>query len=127
MSDFAWSEFLDVAAFCSNWQGASPSRTALDRTAVGRAYYAAFCTAASLVNDRGWYVLQHEAVDHGEVVKALRDHQCVDTARLIGQLREWRRISDYEENEMRDFAGMASRAINDARKAIGRLPSSGRW
>ena len=126
-SGFDWSQFLDVATFCLNWQGANPSREALDRTAVGRAYYAAYCTAAGLVKDKGWYVPQGVAEDHWRVRAALRDHSCGGPAGLLKTLCEWRRICDYEQSDGPDFAGMASRAVNDARKATSELPSAGRW
>jgi hypothetical protein len=124
---FDWSQFLDVAAFCLNWQGASPSREALDRTAVGRAYYAAFCTAAGIVRDKGWYIPRGVAEDHPRVRAALRDNQCDRAAGFLKRLCDWRRICDYENSDGADFVAMASSAVQDARAAIRELPSAGRW
>lgn len=46
---FAWSDFLDLAAEL----GTRTGDEAAERTAIGRSYYAAFCTARQVLRSRG--------------------------------------------------------------------------
>jgi hypothetical protein len=124
---FDWTDFAEVAAFCRDWSGASPNREAMDRTAVSRAYYAAHCVAAERTSARGWFHRTKTGDDHRLVWEALRKHGHVHEASLLRALCEWRRMCDYEKKDNTDFAGMASRALNDAHKAISGLPSASRW
>jgi hypothetical protein len=126
-SPFDWPQFLDVAAFCLDPKTACPSREALDRTVVGRAYYAAYCTAAARVRDKGWFVPKGKPEDHGNVRMELHGRGCIEVAKCLRTLSDWRHTCDYEKKDNTDFAGMASRAIQVARKAINGLPSSARW
>lgn len=49
MTVFAWSEFLELAAELGERTG----NEAAERTAIGRCYYAVFCTARQVLRSRG--------------------------------------------------------------------------
>ena len=113
---FDWADYLDLAGWLLD-HPAEPRREASLRTAVSRAYYAAFCRARNYARDRRGFVPKDEWSDHG----ALRRHFAPLRLRWIASelddLRQWRNECDYDD-EAPNLPGMAEQATASARRII---------
>ncbi len=100
---FDWSDFLRIA----NELAASTTDEAAQRTAIGRAYYAAYGRAAEHLLARG--LLAGQAITHRNVWSAFRDSPDPnhwDIWRYGIRLKEQREKADYR----RTFAGSLTQA-----------------
>ncbi len=90
------------------------------RSAVSRAYYAAFCHARNYARDKLLFHPTYEAADH----TSLRDHYNMqgmpDVAIWLQQLRGWRNNCDYRDM-VPGLAPMVASAMADAQKVISKL------
>ena len=94
---FDWIEFLALARDIQEREGLGYGREASARTAVSRAYYAAFCHARNFAGEFSRFKAQHTSRDH----KALREHyrnHPLGVAEILDDLRKWRNACDYEDN-----------------------------
>src|SRR5690242_6109015 len=110
---FKWTEFLELAHFVQD--SAAAGRVAVEgalRTAVGRAYYAAFGVARSQAQ-AGGFIPFESAEDH----LLLREHfertGRRDIARQLARLRQWRNQADYQ-SDAGNIAMMAKESIAEA-------------
>jgi len=124
---FDWQDFLQVAEFCHKCETATPSREALCRTAVGRAYYAAFCSARDYATSKMSYTPTGNGDDHTLVRAHYRQAGKRDVHKLLLQLYNWRCLCDYESGGKVAFDEMAKFAISNARLTISALSVSPRW
>jgi hypothetical protein len=69
-SDFDWREYLELAKALVGIQSAGYSQEATERTAVSRAYYAAFGWARNYAESELGFVAQSGSEDH----RRLREH-----------------------------------------------------
>ncbi len=67
---FDWKEFFELARELANQVGSGYSAEAAQRSAVSRAYYAAFCWVRNYAERNFGFQRKGEAQDH----KLLRDH-----------------------------------------------------
>jgi len=93
---FAWKEYLDLARFLAVGRGSFSQEAAL-RSAVSRAYYAAFCHARNYARDRHGFSLAHSPQDHWRVIAHFRNRKRDDIARCLEVLRQWRNRCDYND------------------------------
>lgn len=96
---FDWREFLELAKDLRSSSGPSFSAEAAKRSAVSRAYYAAFCHARNYAERYLGFRRTKTGRDHG----LLRGHlgqqgpAWKEIADKLGDLHEWRKHCDYED------------------------------
>lgn len=94
---FDWREYLELARFLQTITGSGFSSNAACRSAVSRAYYAAFCHARNYARDRLGFVPSGEARDHTLVREHLKNRGMVNIAAKLESLRRWRNSCDYDD------------------------------
>jgi hypothetical protein len=93
---FNWKEFLDLAIALQTGRSDYPHDAAL-RSAVSRAYYAAYCIARDYARDKEGLSLANMPSDHSLVRRHYLRHGRDDLASELDDLRQWRNVCDYEE------------------------------
>jgi uncharacterized protein (UPF0332 family) len=96
---FAWIDFLEIARELIDKAGSTVPKEAANRSAVSRAYYAAFCTVRNYAEAH----LGFQRVATAQVHELLRRHLIeqggawIAIARKLNQLRQWRNQCDYDD------------------------------
>ncbi len=120
---FDWKQYLDLARELSQPTTSNAGvQEARLRSAVSRAYYAAFCHARNYSRDWLKFVPNHTADDHGRLRAFLKDGQRPGIALKLDQLRPWRNDADYSDSMTSDLATMATYAVSEASKLLDLLP-----
>lgn len=104
MTPFDWEEYLELAERLVAWRG----YPAAERSAISRAYYAAFHKAKAYCLLRGGR-LTFQGEDHGAVADWFKDSVNRDLRKIgvdLERLRRLRRVADYDER----FAHLSSEA-----------------
>jgi len=91
---FNWSEFLLLAR--SLVQETTGTGEAAYRTAISRAYYAAFCTARGYAQEHLEYMVRGASDDHFLLREHFRSNGLTDIVTRLDQLRRWRNQCDYD-------------------------------
>ncbi len=117
---FSWEEFLNLAAHLAlGGHGLHPE--ASSRSAVSRAYYAAYCYARNHARDNEGFVPTGTARDHVR----LRDHfslgQKTQLADDLEDLRIWRNDCDYED-VVTNLPTLLKSALKRAKDVLDALP-----
>jgi uncharacterized protein (UPF0332 family) len=121
--NFDWRKYLDVAESLSvtDW---GIDREACLRSAVSRAYYAAFGSARSRAREKRLRTRQ-SAAEHGEV-SVFFAQQYGDAgeeiAKLLGRLRTNRNVADYDD-VCEDAEGLSTDSIAYAGQVLNLLAS----
>jgi hypothetical protein len=95
---FDWKEFLLVAKHLSSLSSATLPSEAGYRSAVSRAYYAAYCHARNFARDRQGFIPSKSSSDHAKVRDHFRAKNLVIIATQLDNLRQWRNDCDYEDS-----------------------------
>ncbi len=120
---FDWKLYLDLARELSQPTTSNAgTQEARLRSAVSRAYYAAFCHARNYSRDWLKFVPNHTADDHGRLRAFLKDGKRRSIALKLDQLRQWRNDADYSDSVTSDLATMATYAVSEAGKLLDLLP-----
>lgn len=116
---FAWRDFLEVARGLID--SSPPPLEATMRTAVGRAYYAAFGEARTYAVANFGYTPVGNDREHRELSESFKVRGKFSwAASTLGQLRLSRNQCDYD-NEAGDVAAMARASLARAEKLISQL------
>lgn len=102
-SDFDWKQYLYFALYLMEQGDIEPNKQAQMRTAVSRAYYAAFKIAFNYLETIGKIAphQQNEANFHKSVKDLFRDDhdkQWKEIGNNLGKLRIQRNYADYDES-----------------------------
>jgi uncharacterized protein (UPF0332 family) len=124
---FNWLDFLTLSEKLQSDPEIFGLREASLRSAISRAYYAAFQYAMNLAKLEG-YLPKHTGDDHIAVQKFFRDYTPKNYSRRkiaveLDRLRDQRRLADYEENLHRDANIPAQIAISLAKNVIANVDS----
>ena len=117
---FAWHEFVELAAYLVGQSTERISEEAFQRTAVSRAYFAAFCHARDYASRQLGFRREGNVNDH----KSLREHlrqwgePWKEVAEILDELRQWRNDADYTPNITSWLPLRAVTAIEFARNVI---------
>jgi hypothetical protein len=117
---FEWRDFLEVARFLrTHDKDPSLPLEAVFRTAIGRAYYAAFGHALEYSVDwlgfKSKKKTEEKTQDHGAVRAFLRLKKRAMVAAKLDQLRNLRNLCDYEKSlDGISFEENLSAALEDA-------------
>lgn len=96
--NFSWSDYLTVAYELSSMATTSSFQEAKMRSAISRAYYAAFCTARNYLVFKGYVIPPGENV-HWRVIDEFShstDVTAQEIGRLLRHMKSIRNAVDYE-------------------------------
>ena len=113
---FDWKDFLNLARHL-NGEAISYSQEASLRTAVSRAYFAAFRHALGRAIERDSFEAKGRAEDHGRLREHFRNRKARGVATKLDRLNEWRGQADYDA-EIENLDIMARTAIEEAQKVF---------
>lgn len=120
---FDWREFLKLARSLQGRADSGYSAEASDRTAISRAYYAAFCHARNFAKENQGFAPRKTGEDH----KTLREHftrlggEWAMVANNLDALRKWRNQCDYDDsvpnllNQVRSAFKLADEVLAECR------------
>jgi uncharacterized protein (UPF0332 family) len=94
---FDWREYLNLARQLAGLQGSGYSQEAAERSAVSRAYYAAFCWARSYAEKNLGFQPGGKTSDHAKLREYLKKKGYKELASDLNKLREWRNACDYDD------------------------------
>lgn len=119
---FDWRDFLGLARFLQQATETHPptSAEARLRTAVSRAYFAAYAISARAAEKRYGFSPTGKAEDHRLLRECLKRHKRTDLARGLDQLRQLRNCCDYN-NRVEGLEQMAEEALAYAQDIIERV------
>ena len=117
---FDWKEYLNLAKSLQNRQGNDYSQEAAFRSAVSRAYYAAFCHARNFIRDRESFSPYTNALDHSRVREHFRQQGRFDISNILNYLRRWRNACDYNDT-VADLSDLLEDALKNAQEVIDKL------
>ena len=98
--NFDWSQYFVLAQELAGQPSQPPGEEARLRSAVGRAYYAAFCTARNHLRDKEGHSIPSSARAHECVIKAFKkgpDTQRCEIGENLARLREHRNKAEYKD------------------------------
>jgi len=95
---FDWKEFLELAKALRNSAGSGYSVEAANRTAVSRAYYAAFCWTRNYAESHWGFQRTKSGLDHRLLREHLRKLGKTKAASRLERLHQWRKKCDYEDH-----------------------------
>jgi hypothetical protein len=85
------------------------------RTALGRAYFSAYCHARNYARDFQGYKPSSESDDHGKLREHLKRSRRKGDADRLDRLRQWRNKADYEDVLPFDPATVIVSALSEAK------------
>ncbi len=94
---FDWEEFLALAKAVAGQSGPSYSSEASNRTAVSRAYYAAFCFVRNCAKSKLEFFPTRKSKDHADLRRHLVGRGRSKIASDLNRLRQWRNQCDYDD------------------------------
>ena len=122
---FDWSEYLKLARQLAVLDGSALDQEARLRSAISRAYYAAFCRSRNYLRDTQKGSVPGGAKAHAYVREQFLNSS-VETRKELGEnlerLREARNKADYDDN-VPGLSGLARTALKWAEDAIASLGS----
>lgn len=122
---FDWREFLNLARLLKDEPYAKCNKESAYRTAVSRAYYAAFCHARNYARDNQGYTSIKDEDDHKNIRKHFRLYNMYKIAQWLDNLRVWRNQCDYDDviidEEARDINILTNVAVDRVQKVLAEL------
>jgi uncharacterized protein (UPF0332 family) len=115
--DFEWVHFLRLAEQLNDLVVANVDVEAQQRSAISRAYYAAFNLAKGYLESEGYGPYAEDASAHGEVKRAFNrteDRVRKSIGQRLDALRESRNWSDYNTVVAANWSDLAKIAISRA-------------
>ena len=114
---FDWRDYLKLAKSLIGQASSGYSQEAARRSAVSRAYYAAFCWARNYAEANLGFRRTGKAEDHGYLRTHLSQRGMARIASNLNKLRQWRNDCDYEDR-VPNLVQRANFAIQIADKVI---------
>jgi hypothetical protein len=117
---FDWKSLADVARNLEKEASKGDADAeAQRRSAIGRAYYAAFGHARNYAKKFLGYAIKGDADDHGALRAHLKRSRRGGDAQRLDSLRQWRNDADYSDDLPWDDAAMiVAEAIKAAEKVF---------
>jgi hypothetical protein len=115
--NFDWKEYLALAHFLQQHSAAGLNQEAAQRSAVSRAYFAAFCHARNYARDRHGLTLSYTGDDHFQVKRHFSTRRERGVAPKLDRLRQWRNQCDYEDS-VANLATLPASALQEAQMVI---------
>ena len=114
---FDWREYLKLARFLQGQNGVTYSQEAAFRSAVSRAYYAAYCYARNYAKDYQGFRPSGYVEDHEKLRKHFQDRGQLHIVRDLRRLRGWRNQCDYDD-VIKNFDFILRSSLQRAEKVI---------
>jgi uncharacterized protein (UPF0332 family) len=122
---FNWEEYLHLAQFLQGQINVKCSKEAAYRSAVSRAYYAAFCFARNYARDNQNFSPTYRAEDHELIREHFKLIEMGRIARYLDHLRQWRNMCDYydeiTDKEVTNISNLPVSAIRRAQQVVNSL------
>jgi hypothetical protein len=119
---YNWVEFLSLARFLQAGAGAEYTEQAAFRSAVGRAYFAAFNYACVYEEAKGVFTRLGDGGDHERLRQHFQLKGETEIASQLDDLRRWRNACDYDDTRAsRVITAMVVPAITKAQELIDQL------
>ncbi|MCS6773433.1 MAG: hypothetical protein RMM31_08575 [Anaerolineae bacterium] len=121
---FDWRTYLHLAQVLLAQADRSPLQEAYQRSAVSRAYYAAFCHARNWAQTRLGFRPRGTAADHFGLKEHLAQSGAshfISAANLLDRLRKLRNQCDYED-KLPDLPVLAPSALQIAQQILAYFP-----
>jgi len=119
---FEWKRFLEIARHLESVAGNSVDYEAALRSAVNRAYYAAFGHAMQHAVQNSGYSPSQSASDHSGLRRHYKMRNKIPISDSLSKLYGWREQCDYEHPTPANLERIASDAIKEADQIIKNLP-----
>jgi len=94
---FDWREYLELARELAGLRGSGYSQEAAERSAVSRAYYAAFCWARNYAEKNLGFTPKRDPTDHLQLRDHLQNQGYPKLGSDLNKLRRWRNACDYDD------------------------------
>ena len=117
---FDWKEYLDLARFLQGEIEINYSQESAYRSAVSRAYYAAFCHSRNYARTFENFVPSGRPKDHTDIRGHFRNKGRPGIASELDDLRTWRNSCDYDDT-VGDLPQKLKSAIENAQDIIDKL------
>ena len=117
---FDWKQYLTLAEFLRDHTGPGADREAAQRSAVSRAYYAAFGLAREFAATREGFILLGDAEDHQRLQQHFSQWKRRDVADQLRQMRRWRNDADYHP-DLANLPLMVKESIREAHRVKNKL------
>ena len=117
---FDWREYLNLSRFLGRQTGNGFAQEAALRSAVSRAYYAAFCHARNYARDRHGFRPRDRAEDHSGVREHFRRRGKATISEELDSLRQLRNVCDYRD-VVPNIANLVNAAMLRAQQVIDSL------
>ena len=114
---FYWSHYIEIATFLLEHINEVNEEAAL-RSAISRAYYAAFCHAKYYAKDNFGFEPSDTVEDHKKLREYFKSQEMIAIGRKLEQLRRWRNSCDYDDPSHRATHQNAKSAIKQAENVI---------
>ncbi|MCL4543011.1 MAG: hypothetical protein M1118_00185 [Chloroflexi bacterium] len=95
---FDWRSYLQLAQFLQGQGGANCPQEAAERSAVSRAYYAAYGHARTYACQHLAFAASGRPEDHKRLQQHFQNQGQVRIAKDLSRLRQWRNDCDYEDS-----------------------------
>ena len=115
---FDWAKYLQLAEILSEDENA---HEAVYRTAISRAYYAAFCMSRNFARDKKEIVPRGDAGDHNFVIDHFIKSPDMNRFRIgkaLNRMRQIRNIADYDDENVENPAQLAKVEIARAKTVL---------
>lgn len=113
---FNWKEYLNVAQLLSDsGQKEIVNKEAAYRSAISRAYYAAFRYAVRYACEKLQFTPSKNREDHERVRNLLKARKMGEVASMLSELCKWREQCDYDDSveNIDQFVKSSMRNAND--------------
>jgi hypothetical protein len=122
---FDWKDYVDLARFLQQQAPNAGNQEAFLRTAISRAYYAAFCHVRNYARDHSGFIPRNDGDDHGRLREHLRKGKMAGIGKRLQRLREWRNECDYLDQLNIDLQSVLVSALAEADRVFAALPREG--
>ena len=118
---FDWRKYLEVARALQACLDKTVDAEAAGRSAVSRAYYAAFGHTRNYAATNLGFDVQQNPDDHGRLRAFLKTGKTQNIAKRLDRLRQWRNECDYQDDLSGDVETFTANAIDEAAKILASL------
>ncbi len=95
---FEWKKLVDLARQLEQQATAVADAEPVQRSAVSRAYFGAYCHARNFAQAFLRFAAREDADDHGRLRAHLKNRRRQGDAKRLERLRQWRNDADYRND-----------------------------
>ncbi len=117
---FKWDDYLRLAQYLGKGKIKECSQEAARRTAVSRAYYAAFGHARKYAQANFGFTPTQTADDHRLIRECFKRNREPNIARWLDELRRCRNSCDYND-KVRNLSEKLQQSLQNAQKIFNKL------